>query len=493
MGYKAGFTLATVAAVLAWASGALATCALPIPPGPGVLLVPHFVGAAAEPRPVDSYDVPQHPHLSANGTSNMHNDPYATKAYAGPGPLGRDPEVRTASYGISECATVTFDRAGRLVALCGDPVGPELKVIDPDTLDQLASHRLPARQFRPGSSPLSDLCGGAYFYLDQADRAVVATTDRHIRVVAEQPGPELVPTRSYDLTDVVPEDDCLIALMPDWAGRIWFVTSAGIVGNVDPDSGTARTTTLPGEGIVNSLSTDDTGGVYVVSDHALYRFDADGPSGAPAISWRQPYDRGSRQKPGQLSQGSGTTPTLIGTDLVAITDNADPRMNVRVFERGRSSGGRPVCQAAVFDAGTSATENSMVAVGNALFVENNYGYAGPQSTLLGKTTAPGIARVDVADGECRVAWTNRSSAPTSVPKASAASGLLYAYTKPAHHAGVDAWYLTAIDLRTGRTAFSRLAGTGLLFNNHYAAIYLDPAGSAYVATLGGLVRVRDGN
>jgi hypothetical protein len=34
-------------------------------------------------------------------------------------------------------------------------------------------------------------------------------------------------------------------------------------------------------------------------------------------------------------------------------------------------------------------------------------------------------------------------------------------------------------------------GTGTLFNNHYAAVTLGPDGSAYVATLGGMVRIRD--
>ena len=40
--------------------------------------------------------------------------------------------------------------------------------------------------------------------------------------------------------------------------------------------------------------------------------------------------------------------------------------------------------------------------------------------------------------------------------------------------------------------WSRLTGTGIQWNNHYAAIYLGPDGTAYVATLAGLVRVADG-
>jgi hypothetical protein len=230
---------------------------------------------------------------------------------------------------------------------------------------------------------------------------------------------------------------------------------------------------------------DENGGVYIVSDHAMYRFDA-APGGAPTITWRQPYDRGSKKKPGQLAQGSGTTPTLLGDDLVAITDNADPRMNVLVYRR---STGALVCGTPVFAAGASDTENSLVAVGNSVIVENNYGYTGPTATI-GRTTSPGVARVDVDGGTCRVAWTSDEIAPTSVPKASLANGLVYVYTKPSGPA-VDAWYLTAIDIRTGHTAFSQLTGTGPAYNNHYASIYLGPDGSAYIPTLTGMVRVHD--
>jgi hypothetical protein len=73
-----------------------------------------------------------------------------------------------------------------------------------------------------------------------------------------------------------------------------------------------------------------------------------------------PYDRGGGQKSGQLSQGSGTTPTLLPDDLVTIADNADPRMHVIFLTR---STGEEVCEVPVFDVGESATENSLVAVG----------------------------------------------------------------------------------------------------------------------------------
>ncbi len=91
---------------------------------------------------------------------------------------------------------------------------------------------------------------------------------------------------------------------------------------------------------------------------------------------------------------------------------------------------------------------------------------------------------------CETRWTSDEIAPTNVPKVSLANGLLYVYSKPD---GVpwDPWYFTAIDVHTGRTVWKRLTGTGLLWNNHYASIYLGPDGAAYLATLAGVMRVTD--
>jgi hypothetical protein len=418
----------------------------------------------------------------------MHNDEYGTNTYSSAGPRGRAPKVNSAFYGVSECATLTFDANGNIVGLCVETGGPKLKIINPTTLAVRTTYTLPPRNLLSGKNPLTDLCGGAYFYLDNLNRVVVATTKRGIQVVADT-GTALHLVRSYDLTSVIPSSDCLIALNPDWSGRIWFVSSHGIVGDINPTTGAVHAMAT-GEVIDNSFSTDETGGVFIATDHAMYRFDADA-SDAPVVTWRQAYDRGTRQKPGQLAQGTGTTPTLVGTDYVAITDNADPLMHVLVYQRGKDSGGALVCGAAVFQPGTSDTENSLVAVGDSLFVENNYGYKSPASTLGGQTTTPGIARVDFTPGgQCTVPWTANVSAPTSVAKASLGSGLLYAYTKPKNALGIDAWYLTAIDLRTGAVVFSRLAGTGAEYNNHYAAIYLRN-GAAYMPTLTGMVRFRD--
>jgi hypothetical protein len=270
---------------------------------------------------------------------------------------------------------------------------------------------------------------------------------------------------------------------------------------------------LGGEGISNSFAVDETGGVFLVSDKALYRFDANS-KGAPQISWRVVYPNSGIHKPGQSDAGSGTTPTLMGKGWVAITDNADP-MNVDVYRRalrlhGKKRHGRRakakarlVCSAPVFAKGASATDNSLIGTNRSLVAENNYGYTVSASNLSGTPSSPGLTRIDVlkkkrgkkssrrrkARFRCRPVWTSDEVAPSVVPKLSLTNGLVYTYTKPPRSDGLDAWYLTALDFRTGRTVYRRLAGTGFGFNNNYAPVTLGPDGTAYVGVLGGLVEL----
>lgn len=468
---------------------------LPIPSLPTDLLVPRFIGAPATARPLEHPEIPRNPHLAPNGASGMHNDAYSSDAYAVSGPLGDRLRVTSASYGVRECATIAFDSRGRIVGLCGGLEGFVMMVIDPVSLEPIDQLQISSRNLLSGANPLSDICGGTYFFLDDADRAVVTTTRRTLAEVQVAADGSLTRVVDHDLAAVVPEDDCLVATMPDWTGLVWWVTQDGRVGTVDRATGRVAVHQLPaGEGIFNSISGDETGGVYVVTTHALYRLDA-GAAGAPEVTWRQAYDRGTRVKPGMLSQGSGTTPTLIGDRWIVIADNADPKTRVIVYDRTREGAGAELCSVPVLPDNAGTTENSLVAAGNSVIIENNYGYAGPQSTLLGRTTTPGIARVLIEPDGCRLAWTNPSVAPTSVPKASLGNGLVYAYTKPPRTGlldVVDPWYVTAIDIRTGRTAWSVLTGTGIQWNNHYSSIYLGPDGTLYVATLAGLVRIADG-
>jgi hypothetical protein len=449
-----------------------------------------FFGAPATQNPVfDIPEAPRHPFMAPNQRSNIHSDAWQTDTNRLPGPLGRNMTRVSASH-TADCGSVTFDSKGRIVTVCVGVQGPNgagagLHLLDPKTLDTLAKYDLPARQPGVPSGLFTDFSGGGYFYLDDKDRAIVPTTTRHLFVMAETAQPGFTLQHDYDLTSAVPQGDKIISALPDWSGRYWFASTNGVVGTVDPASGAVKSVDTH-EKIGNSFAVDETKGAYIVTDAALYRFEA-GADGAPVQTWRTTYENDGRMKPGQTELGSGTTPTITSAGYVAITDNADP-IDVAVFRR---RDGAFVCHTPVFSKGASDTDQSLIGAGSSFVVENNYGYSGPQATEQGGTTTPGLERVDVdSAGHCHKVWHSDEIAPSVVPKLSLANGIVYTYTKPA---GVksDPWYLTALDFRTGKTLFKFKAGQGLGFNNNYAPVTIGPDGTAYVGTLGGIVAVRD--
>jgi hypothetical protein len=457
--------------------------------------LPAYSGAPAVPHRIRAKRPPRNPHMARNPRSNVHNDPWMTDTYRYKGPLGRAPQTLSASLG-RVCVTVTFDGRGRIVATCSSLAGPRLFMLDPETLDTLAEFELPFVPPPPGTDPRLNTAGGAYFFLDNRDRATVATATRHIMIIGETGGrssPGFALEQDFDVSGAVP--DRITSVLPDWEGRLWFVGRyTGSVNVLDPATGQVRSLLL-NEEIENSFAIDEDG-IYIVSDKKMYRFGLDA-NGTPTVVWSEPYQNIGIVKPGQVNAGSGTTPTLLHGGYVAITDNADP-LNVVVYRTAATlpaGQSRLVCEVPVFPVGAGDTENSLIGAGSSLIVENNYGYT-LASTANGVVTTPGITRVDIdADGNgCHVVWANTTErAPSAVPKLSLKAGLIYTITKDPDpvNTTADAWFWTAIDFQTGATVWKQLAGTGVLYNNHYAGVAISRRGTAYIGVIGGLVAIRD--
>jgi len=468
-----------------------------------------FIGQPAVADPIsDATPVPQNPFMAEDPWNSIHNDSYASDTYPNPGPLGKNPVVSSTWLGTEQdpaalVVGMTFDSANDLIIAASIKIvsadgtaGVQLTLIDATTLATLAIFELPkeilvSKHFRPA---------GAYFYMDNHNRIVIGTKDRTVFVVSYSYDSgagawsfhhdnEADP---WDLTNDIPQGDLIEALQPDWSGRLWFTSKGGVVGTLDMGTGKViGSLQLPGERIVNGHAAGEEGGVYIASTLAMYRFDADS-EGYPTIKWRSTYDAGTHVKEGQVDIGTGTTPTLMGDKYVTITDNGQPRMHVLVYDR---DDGRLVCAEPVFQPGQASNENSLIATDKSIIVENNFGYKVPEKdTTHGRTTKPGIARIDVDEnGACNTVWTNESiSIPSVISKMSLANGLIYTYTKPKGPATTDPWYFTAIDFHTGTTVYRQLAGIGVLYNNHYAGAYLGPDGTLYVGVVGGIVAMRDG-
>lgn len=488
--------IVAVLAVSLPATAAAVAVALPIAPGPATPS-PGYSGSPFSAQPTAPTIAPQNPILGKNPNNNIHNDTWMTDAYQRTGPLGRNPVAFSGSLPASLCGTLTFDSHGRILSVCPSNVAPPIaRIIDPLTLAVRAELVMPNPPDNSGTPAYQNFTGGGYFFLDAKDRIWSATKNNQLWVIAENSsGSRLVKQRSYDLGKVLTANEHITSALPDFAGRIWFVSKQnGKIGILDPKTGRIKVRRL-GEEVENSFAVDRDA-VYIVSDKRMYRFSI-GRDGRPKVDWKVTYANSGIKKPSQVDAGSGTTPTVMSGGYVAITDNADP-MNVVVYRkaahlsRGQK---RVVCEVPVFSRGASATENSLLTAGRSLIVENNYGYQDPFGPQAGAITQPGFARVDVnrRGTGCSLVWTNRTErAPTVVPKLSTKTGLIYAYTQDADPLGQRDWSWVAISFRTGRTAWKQLAGVGALFTNNYAGIAIGSKGRLYLGVFGGIVALRDG-
>src|SRR3954454_6497551 len=199
-----------VGAALAVAACSLATAA-PQPakpientgPAPST---PPFIGNPAKPHPVSGVRPAwQDPFMATNPVNSVHNDAWQTDVYTQfGGPLGKSPKTLSTSIGRT-CITLTFDRKGRLIGSCTTLTdGPGLYLLDPKTLDTLAFMQLPYVPPPAGTNPATNTTGGAYFYLDDKDRVVLAASNRQILVVgvddSDPANPKFVQQASYDPT-----------------------------------------------------------------------------------------------------------------------------------------------------------------------------------------------------------------------------------------------------------------------------------------------------
>ncbi|MEM7025321.1 MAG: hypothetical protein AAF637_22440, partial [Pseudomonadota bacterium] len=236
------------------------------------------------------------------------------------------------------------------------------------------------------------------------------------------------------------------------------------------------------------------------TDYKMYRFDR-GEDGTPVIAWEMDYDRGTLIKPGQTSQGSGTSPSffeLDGRAFVTIMDNARlTNINVYradVLRRGET---RLFAQARPFGLDPrTANENSLVVYPSKhpgrvnIYGENNWGNQLVLSTAGPFVTRPGYGGIQVdRHGLVRVLPNNRRiRVPSVVSKGNTASRQLYTYNKR-----VSGWFLTAMNPRDPRRVLWTVqVGTGMpRYNNWYAQLSLAPDDETFViGSTVGVIKVR---
>jgi len=423
----------------------------------------------------------------------MHGDSGSSDTTPLTGPGNGRLDVASIELG-AVCPSVLIGGDGYPVVLCTRirDLRPVVFLLDPANGSALASIEVTS----------GSLFGGVYDYLDQADRAVLVDgASDLLRIGHHRDGAawSLSVDQRVPLAGSIPAGDTVTSVAPDYQGEVWFATGGATVGLVDTSGGTVRSVALgTGERVSNSISTAPAG-MTVATDHAVYLV-ARGPDGRPEVRWRVPYDRGPARKPGQLSWGTGSTPTFFGptngADFVAVVDNADPEVHLVVIRTSGPGAGRRVCAPPVLLTGGPGSENSPIGAGRTVVVASTYGYSYPRLPDDAGPSRPesapfvgGMTRVDVrADRSgCDVVWDNavRSAA---VPKLSTADGTITTMTRSSSDTAGGRLSYAVIAADSGKILTQRSLGATVADPLQMAGT-IAPGRVLYQGTVGSILRI----
>lgn len=455
-----------------------------------------------------SYNAQQNPYLGINSLATMHGDAQSSDAtpFAGPGDPGVGGTWKvTFTNHWAACPTILAGQDGYIQALMTQFLGsdaklrkPKLAIIEPASGAQLGAMEIPT----------GALLGGVYAYLDvDSNLVMVDGTNALTWISHSQDGMKVWVSRRIDLTDAMKLEpkDHVVGIVPDWHGRIWVASERGVVGLIDPKRNVVRLTKLqqysPTERIDNSISACPQG-VNIITSYGIYMLGADASTSKPRIIWSHSYDRGTKQKPGQLSHGSGATATFFGpngSDYVMLSDNADRQEKLIVY---RSADGSAVGEGPLFTPGASGTENSMIGVQNSIVGACTFGYPYAQypdtKPAYRAQVAPGMERWDVNDDASGITlkWRNNGIYSAAVPRLSTADNLIYTCERPRGPAGVltgPVVYACAIDMDSGRVVhrqrLPRLANLLAGGDPSQMVGVIDKRGVWWQGTIGGIYRI----
>lgn len=455
-----------------------------------------------------SYNAQQNPYLGINSLATMHGDAQSSDAtpFAGPGDPGVGGTWKvTFTNHWAACPTILAGQDGYIQALMTQFLGsdakvrkPKLAIIEPASGAQLGAMEIPT----------GALLGGVYAYLDaDSNLVMVDGTNALTWISHSQDGMKVWVSRRIDLTDAMKLEpkDHVVGIVPDWHGRIWVASERGVVGLIDPKRNVVRLTKLqqysPTERIDNSISACPQG-VSIITSYGIYMLGADASTSKPRIIWSHSYDRGTKQKPGQLSHGSGATATFFGpngSDYVMLSDNADRQEKLIVY---RSADGSAVGEGSLFTPGASGTENSMIGVQNSIVGACTFGYPYAQypdtKPAYRAQVAPGMERWDVNDDASGITlkWRNNGIYSAAVPRLSTADNLIYTCERPRGPAGVltgPVVYACAIDMDSGRVVhrqrLPRLANLLAGGDPSQMVGVIDKHGVWWQGTIGGIYRI----
>jgi len=214
------------------------------------------------PEPLSEPDVWQHPRLSSQYASTMHENSSATDVSVEPGPIPANPRVEyfhvlekgTRLSGMSPFYTFLDDHTIITISFGRDAatllvvdISEGARVLDHVAIPGRGSKAIDLISKRARLEIFRDTSGGAYSYLDAQGNVYVPGADNTLIGIP-------IRNRKIDrdrmiLVDLAKEvaqgtwvsdtmkrtDNVLTALMPDAEGKVWFTSKYGIVGVIDVD------------------------------------------------------------------------------------------------------------------------------------------------------------------------------------------------------------------------------------------------------------------
>lgn len=481
------------------------------------------------------YQIPQHPWMAPNNFGSPHQDSWCSESVSLSGPTQSKVELtlRRNPYGYTPNMVCNSDN--QMIGVSMQYATQTYYVLMFDEACNIIS-ATNAGDYVPGSF------GGGYFYLDNNDNTIVVQENTIVSYPTQyQPlKGEIYPltpnwTTNNIVSMVTDQPNTLYSALPVWSdnSNLYWCLIAGTYDYNDPDNAElispaymAVVEVIPGDNndcqtiLKACIALDQTGvdvtdgqwnnntfavdsqGAYIVTNGVpedksrpgegyLWAFAYDDSSSEINVRWKTGYQNAGYLKPGQKNIGSGTTPTLTeaddGTPLVAITDNADPQLNVLVCNRET---GEPIAQIPCFEKMRSADEASLIGVGSTFVVENNFAHypTWPYSQTIPNGTGMSSITVDPSGNNTglQTTWDMDGTHFYAMNMLCRQSGIIFAHTcdwssdESSVKGGM--YYISAIDSFNGHTLWRIPLGRGVEYCHEYGGIYFNTNGDLYIGT-----------
>lgn len=470
------------------------------------------------------------PYLAASPWPITHHDSGASDSSASPGPVTAS-QIGSPQFAGTNLINITLAQSplypdGERVFWGSNMVDVYKVALVQGQLKQVARLKKPGNLLSNLSTPTS----GAYTLVD-ANNVFYTVRGRTLLAYGDaESGVRTSPIallRQYTLPEsAVSSDDQIVGLNLTFDGRLAFVTKMGVVGVLQRDFTQLQSVTL-GDGteqVSNSLATDARGGIYVVTSQAMYRVQWSGGklSLDPATgAWRSTYITTSTAGGGRLGAGSGSTPTVMGTEnerLIVITDGADVA-NLVLFwadaipsdwqaldaQTDRRVAGRLPVNFGDPNRTATQSEQSVVVSGyGAVVVSNDYRHTEALSGSTGNDLLDQASNALIVAlsgttavqpwGVQKFSWNTSThtlssdwarldvSCPNAIPTVSQASSRFYCVGA---HAGK--WTIESLDWTTGGAHFRKYLGALPRFNSFYASTQLTGDGGLIYGSVDGVV------